>query len=68
MTPQANELTDYISLALLWITLPGAMFIVRNEIASRPGRIFFYLALAAIAIRFCWWPHATLAELIRPAK
>lgn len=49
------RLTDYLTLAILWIATIGAMVIARLEIERRPARIFFYLALAAIAIRFCWW-------------
>jgi hypothetical protein len=55
MTPHDNELTDYITLAFLWIAVLGSMGIAYLEIASRPSRIFFYLVLAAIVIRFCWW-------------
>lgn len=50
-----NLLTEYLTLALLWISVMGSMWIARREISRRIPRILFYLALAAVVVRFCWW-------------
>lgn len=47
--------TDYLTLAFLWLAVIGCMGIARIELEQRAHRIVFYLGLAAVVIRFCWW-------------
>ncbi len=50
-----DPLTDYLTLAFLWIAVIGGMGIAKIEIERPWPRICFYLGLMAVVIRFCWW-------------